>query len=104
MSSDITPSKQVGVDPTGHRRVAASGSTDGDPAHDFLPRDEIAQRFAFSTRLRSLRQKLRMSQTEFSDQHKIPLGALQMWENAEALPGEADLALIRALEARHPDV
>ncbi|GGE46013.1 hypothetical protein GCM10007276_23990 [Agaricicola taiwanensis] len=100
MSSDIEFGKTGGAYSAfpPHRKVGSVDPADGQKSQNFDARDETAQRFQLATRLRALRAKLKMSRADFATQYRFPLGALQLWEDAQALPGAGELEQILAIE------
>ena len=68
-----------------------------DPDNPPTPRERLARMRRVSA-AKFIRQKLAMSQDQFSIAYGIPLDTLKAWERHQAEPGPVELAYLRAIE------
>ncbi|MBT9556801.1 MAG: helix-turn-helix domain-containing protein [Myxococcales bacterium] len=77
------------------------GAAESDP--DALPvTPERAPSFRPIARVKRVRERLGLSQAEFSESFGIPLGTLRDWEQHRSEPEGATASLVRAIE-REPE-
>ena len=76
-----------------------------DPAdpEDFDVTAEAMDRGQRARLIRRTRTGLGLSQTEFADRFRVPVGTLRDWEQARATPPDFAIAYVRVIH-RHPDL
>ena len=70
---------------------------------DFAVTAEELEQANRSYLIRTTRTKLGLTQTEFAERFRVPVGTLRDWEQARVLPPEFAVAYVRVI-ARHPDL
>ncbi len=76
---------------------------DPDDAEDGDVTFEALDRGLKARNVRRVRQKLGLTQAEFSARFRVPLGTLRDWEQARATPPDFAIAYIRVID-RDPDL
>ncbi|WP_061933123.1 DNA-binding transcriptional regulator [Aureimonas sp. AU22] len=74
----------------------------GDP-EDFDVSAEALDRGLKARTIRTVRTRLGLSQQEFAQRFRVPVGTLRDWEQARTTPPDFALAYVRVI-ARHPDM
>jgi putative transcriptional regulator len=75
-------------------RKAALADPDARP----LTRRQLA-RMRRTSAVKRIRQKLGLSQTEFAERFRIPVGTVRDWEQHRTEPDQAALVLLKVIEA-----
>ena len=72
-------------------------------AEDFDVTVEALDRAQRARLIRKTRTGLGLSQTEFADRFRVPVGTLRDWEQARVTPPDFAIAYVRVI-GRHPDM
>jgi putative transcriptional regulator len=65
--------------------------------------DEELKFFRHLVNVREIRQRQRLTQKQFSDRYRIPLGTLRDWEQRGRYPGGVATTLLRIID-KYPDI
>lgn len=77
--------------------------SDPEDAEDFDVSAEAMDRGQRARLIRRTRTGLGLSQTEFAERFRVPVGTLRDWEQARATPPDFAVAYVRVI-SRHPDL
>lgn len=77
--------------------------SDPEDAEDFDVSAEAMDRGQRARLIRKTRTGLGLSQTEFAERFRVPVGTLRDWEQARATPPDFAVAYVRVI-SRHPDL
>ena len=72
-------------------------------AEDFDVAEEAMDRGQRARLIRKTRTDLGLSQAEFANRFRVPVGTLRDWEQARATAPDFAIAYVRVI-ARHPDI
>ncbi len=76
---------------------------DPDDPEDRPVSDEGVERGQRARTIRMARTRLGLSQVEFAERFRVPLGTLRDWEQARVMPPEFAVAYAKVI-AKHPDM
>lgn len=76
---------------------------DSSDAEDFDVSPAALDRAQRARLIRTTRTKLRLSQADFANRFRVPIGTLRDWEQARSTAPDFAIAYVRVI-ARHPDI
>ena len=95
----LTPEQQARLDATTEEEIEAIAASDPDNPEWT---DEELERGVASRRVRLLRKRLGLSQSEFAERYRINIARLRDWEQGRSTPDSAILAYLTVIE-REPE-